>query len=685
MALDFTRDPTASGFQSADSIEGNFQKLETMAADGLSRSGNAPNAMAADLDMNSNRIINLPNATSNGEPITYAQWASQTTTVEFDGYLSEEQTAIADQTSFTLANTYTPGLGALRVYINGVFQTPSAYTETDANTITFSEGLDADDTVTFIISSFTAAESTGGNNITFTPAGSGAVASNVQTKLRESISVKDFGAIGDGVTDDTTEVDAAVAAAGTSQSEVVTPDGSYLVTALDNDYGVEFDGTGEIIKAVTGGYQRLDSYADKHKYAIGKEYLFRMYERMALGQSSSSGTINCYLYGDSTIAGGNGESSNYTTTSIIQSIFKAKGLGNILVTNQGVGATMMTDMPITPADISDGDVFIIKYGINDGGNPLATRLATFKNDLHTKLAAIRAATGGGLSTLAILLVGPNSTSDSTNDRDERWYEQLRGVYVAAAREYNCAYFDTYAYLKDSRPAAGMWMDDPYADGRAIHPLDEMQAWIWGGILDWAINSGESTTYRSNRVTNQGAVSDTWSSSNIPSTYKNGIHIQRAQVANGAPFEGVAITTRNVDQPTIQELFGYGSGITKRVFRTAYVSGDSWNRWTGGVVPENLTLQNSWASIGGSYGTPSAAIDGAGFCHVKGAIDSGTTTAATVIATLPTGMRPAESSVHVVATDAGTAQIEVQADGDIVAKTTLDATATYLDGIVFKVA
>jgi hypothetical protein len=39
-------------------------------------------------------------------------------------------------------------------------------------------------------------------NITYTPAGTGAVATTVQAKLRESVSVKNFGAVGDGVTDD---------------------------------------------------------------------------------------------------------------------------------------------------------------------------------------------------------------------------------------------------------------------------------------------------------------------------------------------------------------------------------------------------------------------------------------------------------------------------------------------------
>ena len=64
--------------------------------------------------------------------------------------------------------------------------------------------------------------------VTFIAAGSGASQRTVIDKLRDVVSVKDFGAVGNGVTDDTAAFNNAVTAAGTRN--VFVPGGSYKIT-----------------------------------------------------------------------------------------------------------------------------------------------------------------------------------------------------------------------------------------------------------------------------------------------------------------------------------------------------------------------------------------------------------------------------------------------------------------------
>ena len=58
MAITFIRDVITSGYN-LSKINSNFEKIETALLDAVSRSGNTPNQMNSDLDMNGNNILNI--------------------------------------------------------------------------------------------------------------------------------------------------------------------------------------------------------------------------------------------------------------------------------------------------------------------------------------------------------------------------------------------------------------------------------------------------------------------------------------------------------------------------------------------------------------------------------------------------------------------------------------------------
>jgi hypothetical protein len=148
----------------------------------------------------------------------------------------EIQTATANQTVFNLTTLqYQPSTNNLSVFVDGVNQygpgAQYAYIETDSDTVTFVSGLHVGASVKFTTASPVASAATDAENVSYTAPLVGAVTTNVEAKLSEFVSVQDFGAIGDGVADDTAAIQAAINSQPATGGSVYFPIGTYRITS----------------------------------------------------------------------------------------------------------------------------------------------------------------------------------------------------------------------------------------------------------------------------------------------------------------------------------------------------------------------------------------------------------------------------------------------------------------------
>lgn len=178
-------DDITSGYSVLTKFNSNNQKIEDGFDNTLSRDGTGPNTMSANLDMNSNRVVNL------AAPVSSADAVSK---------------AYADSLNIVANTTYT--------YTGGVERT-------------------------------------------------------VTSRLNDSVSVKDFGAVGDGVTNDTTAITNAITAlVAAGGGTVWFPKGNYVVsTAIQIPKTNE--GTALLLKGAGCGSTRITFSGTGYLFTIG--------------------------------------------------------------------------------------------------------------------------------------------------------------------------------------------------------------------------------------------------------------------------------------------------------------------------------------------------------------------------------------------------------------------------------
>jgi len=156
--------------------------------------------------------------------------ASISGTVIYDDFTGDGSTVV-----FTLSASPSTK-NATNVYIDGVYQSKDNYS-TSGSTLTFSTAPPLNSAIEVVTQESSIIGGASSQQITYIQGGTDSVTRTVQSRLRDFVSVKDFGAVGDGVTDDTAAIQAAInSAAATNIGKVYFPAGHYIVTTLYDHY-----------------------------------------------------------------------------------------------------------------------------------------------------------------------------------------------------------------------------------------------------------------------------------------------------------------------------------------------------------------------------------------------------------------------------------------------------------------
>jgi hypothetical protein len=521
-------------------------------------------------------------------------------------------------------------------------------------------------------------------SIDYDPPFVGAVTSGytVEDKLSQTLSVQDFGAAANGIADDTAHVQDAIDASGQAQSPISFSGSSvYATNALSNPYGTPIV-NGKLLQpdAITGAYKvQTNSYApDANGIMVGRENLAAW---MLANTTTPVTPNNIYMFGDSTIE----QNAFFIPRSevLVEYALWEAGINWVGTVNRGVSGTSWSDLNAIPDLGANTKLIIIKYGINDEVKP--NNLQTLATDARAKLTAIRAAANGSFYNLSILLMGPSSTYRPVTGQDATWYESLRNVYVQLAKEFDCAYFDTYAYLQNTRLAPGFWLDQIPPDQGGIHPTPDASWWIWyEGIKRFVLGDGTWSRNKSNHFWNRNGSAPGYTAfpTTEPQLYPMGLSVDRALVSNGWPANGTLLTLRGGASGNLgevrQELTTLDA-VPRRFMRTGVQL--TWTQWT--LVSTAPTLLNSWANKGGGYNDAGFMVHDDGFVEIYGTITGGTLGAAAF--TLPANARP--GFTHLFTTAGGTsggaaATVTVFADGNVIPSAASNLTIG-LNGIRFR--
>lgn len=446
-----------------------------------------------------------------------------------------------------------------------------------------------------------------------------------------------------------------------SVSSTETPNGH---TKLDLGGGLTAVMVG--VHGENNNFIQNTAYADPlNRFMFGMEYSYALVKSF-YDFPSTFAVPQIIHSGDSTTAGDN--AGGFDPSVVMYNYCENYGLPSQQINAGHSGQdTVAWNSTYVDSDIAtypNMNCYFVRWGINDGASH--GNVDTYETALRSGLTKLRAFKG--LADLTIVLMSPSSTYDPQNNRDEKWYESLAGIIKKAARDFQCVYFDTYAMFRDSYNGAGIYLDNPYSDGRGIHPSKEFNSVIYNELAKYLFGSLSGLKRNLNRYSNI-ASSQFMPSETVPvSDYHYGRSIFRAITANGWPLDGSVITEKSADGILVQKNIEYPASSAQRVYERigSVVDGvfSSWRKhgifllsyasgWepTPGLEPLRIHLSGQMATVTGSA-----------------TFTSGNPPDGSIIATVPSDIVPQNAIQFVAKTQNGTTYdfciISIESNGNV---------------------
>jgi hypothetical protein len=267
-----------------------------------------------DLDMGGNEIINLGTPTSDGAAVNKQYVDSRLGDVDVPGHTRWRYNAAGGETSLSGigsdGSTLQYSATREQVFLNGaLLQRGVDYSADDGATVNLISGaLVAGDVVDVQCVNNLSTAPGQAADVSFLQSGTGATLRTVESKLRDVVSVKDFGAVGDGVTDDTAAIQAAVAniQARTNGGCLYFPSGTYIMSSGNISLDRSSDSTlGRV--SIRGE----DMYSTRIIYSGPQNACIDIIGNATIGENSSYSTISdLWLEGPSLAANSVGISLN---------------------------------------------------------------------------------------------------------------------------------------------------------------------------------------------------------------------------------------------------------------------------------------------------------------------------------------------------------------------------------------